>query len=244
MPPAPGDYGRAFADVYDRWYPADGGVAAHRLAALAGAGPVLELGVGTGRVALPLAAAGVPVWGIDASTEMLAVLAAKDQRGSVVALEADMAELRLPPGAPQFALVFAAFNTFFLLPTHDTQRRCLQRCREVLQPAGRLVLELYSPAPAAPGHDRWHDEQRAADGTTVLIEYERAPRDPRLLVGRTTEEGGGEHRPWALRPLPVAELDALASEAGFELEHRWGDWSGGRWFEHLGTHVSVWRASR
>jgi SAM-dependent methyltransferase len=247
--PSSDTYGEAFAEVYDRWYPADGEVpaAVRRLRELSDGGPVLELGVGTGRIALPLAATGVPVWGVDASEGMLARLAAKDPAVKdpaakdpacgVTAVLGDMATLALPPGAPAFGLAFAAFNTFYLLASEDAQRSCLRRCHELLVPGGRLALELYSPAPAAPGHDRWADVVVAADGTRHNRSYHRSPHDPRLLVGRTGA------RPWALRPLPVPELDELAASSGFRLEARWQDWTGRPYFAHRARHVSVWRAA-
>ena len=222
--------------MYDRWYPADGQVPAvvARLRDLAGGGPVLELGIGTGRLALPLAQRGVPVWGIDASPDMLRQLATKSSTTITMVL-GDMAALRLPAGAPEFSLVFAAFNTFFLLISERAQRACLKRCRELLAAHGRLALELYSPAPTAPGHRRWRDQTTLADGTRRSRTYERSPYDDRLLIGHTGD------RPWALRPLPIDELDAMAADAGFTLESRWQNWQGEHYFAHRSQHVSIWQ---
>src|SRR5438132_461197 len=90
-----GSYGRSFADVYDAWYSdvSDVEATVERIASLAGAGRVLELGVGTGRLALPLAHAGVAITGIDASIEMLDALRTKDGTDRALVALGDMAEL-------------------------------------------------------------------------------------------------------------------------------------------------------
>ena len=136
----PGTYGASFADVYDDWYgtisDVDATVAA--LSRLAGRGLVVELGVGTGRIALPLAADGATVIGIDASPDMLARLRAKPHADRVCVTVADMAELPLAAG--RAGLVFAAFNTFFNLPDAAAQRRALTEVARVLAPGGRFVV--------------------------------------------------------------------------------------------------------
>ena len=118
-------YGEGFADVYDDWYAGVSDVAATTagLAALAGAGPVLELGVGTGRLAVPLAATGLHVHGVDTSQAMLERLTARldamSPRPEVTGVLGDMVD-GLPPGP--FTLVFVAYNTFFSLLTEERQR--------------------------------------------------------------------------------------------------------------------------
>src|SRR5262245_26887025 len=227
--PPPDGYGSAFADVYDDWYPADGGVpvVSERLAELANGGPVLELGVGTGRLAVPLAARGVAVWGLDNSLAMLDRLAAKDEHHLVHAVHGEMAVIPLPDDAPVFSLVFAAFNSFFLLTSEAAQQACLRRCHDVLADGGRLVLELYSPAPAGPGHTTWTDTTVVAGGRQLRRTYERAAHDEAVLVGQT------EGRPWTLRPITLGRIDALADAAGFGLENRWGNWLGAPFFAAL-----------
>src|SRR4051794_9539437 len=115
--PRPEEYGELYADVYDEWYPGadstDDAVAA--LTELAGGGPVLELGAGTGRLSIPLAQRVPEVWALDNSPRMLARLRAKPGSSAIRIVEADMARFDLPSDAPSFALAFAAFNTLFLL---------------------------------------------------------------------------------------------------------------------------------
>ena len=117
-------YGDAFADVYDDWYAGitDVGVTVRTIAALAGSGgTVLELGTGTGRLAVPLADAGLAVTGIDTSTAMLDRLAARDPGERVTVVVGDMVD-DLPAGP--FDLAFVAYNTIFNLLTEQRQRAC------------------------------------------------------------------------------------------------------------------------
>ena len=146
-------YGESFADVYDDWYAdvSDVDATVATIARLAGDGPVLELGVGTGRLAIPLAAAGVRVVGVDASPSMLRLLADKPGADAVTVVLADMAHLAEGPGAEEIAaagpytVAFAAFNTFFNLATPDDQRRCLEGVFDLLVPGGVLVIEGFVP---------------------------------------------------------------------------------------------------
>src|SRR5262245_86190 len=145
----PSTYGERFADVYDDWYGDVSDVAAtvDRVAALAGSGPVLELGAGSGRLAVPLADRGLDVWALDASPAMLDRLRAKPGGDRVRTVVGDMAEADLGPGAPRFALVLCAFNTLFNLTDGDAQRRCLARTADLLAPGGQLVVEAFVPPP-------------------------------------------------------------------------------------------------
>ena len=126
----PPSYGEAMADVYDEWYAdlTDVGATVAAIARLAAGGRVLELGIGTGRLAIPLAEAGLDVSGIDVSPAMVARLRAKPGGDRVAVVVGDMARAEdLPPGP--FAVVFVAFNTFFGLITAEDQARVLRRRR-------------------------------------------------------------------------------------------------------------------
>ncbi len=228
----PATYGDGMADVYDEWYATrgdiDGAVAA--LAALAsagGPGPVLELGVGSGRLALPLTASGVDVWGIDASAAMVARLRAKPGGDRVPVAVGDMADLDLSsvPGgnATRFSLVFAADNTFFNLTTADAQARCLERVRAVLAPQGRLVIEAFVPAADAPGS--------SVDARTVAVDHvvltvTTHDAASQTVAGQHIElrESGVRLHPWSIRYMAPDELDRMASAAGLRLVERWSDW--------------------
>ncbi len=118
----PETYGERVADVYDQWYkPVDTAAEVALLTELAAGGRALELGIGTGRVAVPLAAAGVEVHGIDASPAMVAQMRAKPGGDAIPVTIGDMADVAVDG---EFALVFVVFNTFFQLYSQESQLRC------------------------------------------------------------------------------------------------------------------------
>jgi SAM-dependent methyltransferase len=146
----PASYGDAMADVYDEWYAElpQLDAAIECLAGLAEGGTVLELGVGTGRLALPLAARGVRVVGVDASAAMIERLRAKPGSDAVEAVVGDMAASS--PAGP-FTLAFAAVNTFFGLDTEHAQAECFASVAARLSSGGRLAIEAFVPD-AGDGH--------------------------------------------------------------------------------------------
>jgi SAM-dependent methyltransferase len=234
-------YGDRFADVYDEWYddPAATEETVRALVARAGAGAsVLELGVGTGRLALPLAAAGLAVTGLDASQAMLDRLAAKPGGAAVTTVVGDMAG-PLPDGP--FDLVVIARNTFFNLTTEAAQRACLAEVARVLAPTGRLLVEAFVPT----------DE----DGPTSSVEVRSITADRVLLFVDRHDPASGEAwssfvdispagitlRPCHVRYLRPAALDALAASAGLVLDDRTEDWSGANFDDDSPHHVSSYR---
>ncbi|MDH3754579.1 MAG: class I SAM-dependent methyltransferase [Acidimicrobiia bacterium] len=236
-------YGEAFADVYDRWYDGvsdiDGTVAT--IGRLANGRPVLELGVGTGRLALPLAAEGVPVSGIDASPSMIERLRAKPGGADIHVVVGDMAVLD-DIEVSSYAVVFAAFNTFFNLPTEATQAACLARVHDVLVPDGRLAIEAFlpSPEPAAP---EGRLEVRGVEIDRVLLTATWRDPHTNIVAGQHLElsADGIRLRPWLLRYSTPDSLDALASRAGFDLESRHAGWRGEPFDPDGGRHVSIYR---
>ena len=243
----PHSYGDAFADVYDDWYPPppDTDDAVALLAALAGDGPVLELGAGTGRLAIPLAATGLEVWGVDASAAMLERLRAKPGGDRVVAVLGDMASLDLSVASrpvPAFRLAFAALNTFFNLDTAAAQARCLARVRSVLAPGGRFVLEAFVPA-ADPAADTVVARAQVQSATTVLTVTNPAPME-QVVVGRHVEMApdGVRERAWRLR---YAAPDRARRDGGRRrppAHARWGGWHREPFDGSSAMHVSVYEA--
>jgi SAM-dependent methyltransferase len=247
--PGPGQYGASFADVYDDWYaepsPSTTTQTVATLAALAGAGPVLELGVGTGRLAVPLAARGLGVWGIDSSPEMLAVLATKPGAEAVNVQCRNMAA-ELPAGP--FALVFIAFNTFFNLLTSADQQACFRHVSEVLSPNGLFAVETFVA-------DDPTDGDATAIGEPLRVDVKaESPTGAVLMVTATHgQRVDGEHievrygqpirrRPWSIRWSTLAQLDAMANATGLVVRNRWATWQGER-FEATSTgHVTVYGA--
>jgi len=248
----PSSYGDGMADVYDEWYATrgdvDGAVAAlGALASAAEAGPVLELGIGSGRLALPLAASGIQVWGIDASAAMVARLRVKPGGADLPIAIGDMAELDLSsvPGGDEarFSLVFAADNTFFNLTTADAQARCLSRAHAVLVPSGRLVLEAFVPATDAPASSI---DARMVALDHVVLTVTQHDRAAQTVAGQHIElrESGVRLHPWSIRYAAPDELDALASAAGFSLDDRWSDWRRTPFTADDNTHVSIYQRTK
>ena len=257
----PSTYGDAFADVYDDWYGdlADTEATVACVAELAdgatpGDGPplVLELGIGTGRLALPLAEAGCDVRGIDASSAMVDRLRAKPG-GDLPVVIGDLADVVVPPGrgteggATAVSVVLCASNVVFNLADEAAQRRCLSGVARVLGPSGRLVVEAFVPPDEVDGDDG--SEVRVRSLTTDAVVLTAARRDARAqtIEGsfvELSEADGVRLRPWRLHYLHPHQLDELAAAAGLVLEHRWSDWSRHPFGPDADAHVSVYRPDR
>jgi len=241
----PNSYGDAFADVYDRWYGELPGAedTVRTALRLADGGPVLELACGTGRLCLPLAAAGTEVHGLDASEAMLDRLHAKaaGPGATVTTHLADMRTFTLA-GAPPFALVFVAFNSLFNLPSEDAQADCFLAVAAHLRPGGRFAVECIVPGDPPPAvHDALELHTLAAD--RVVLRVSRQDPADQTIAGQHVEitEAGIRLRPWLLRYSTVAELDAMAATAGFVVEDRWADWAGSTFDADAMGHVTVYR---
>lgn len=215
-------YGDAFADVYDDWYREVTDIAAtvDTVAGLIRAGAaVLELGVGTGRLAVPLAAAGYCVTGIDTSTGMLARLADNDPTGSVSAVTGDMVD-DVPAGP--FDLILVAYNTLFGLLTAQRQIDCFKAVAERLTAGGVFFVEAFVPVP----HSGSQVSVRSVTADRVVLSTSIHRADVQMAEGQyveLTERGGVRLRPWAIRWSTVDELDTMADLAGLRVRDRWGD---------------------
>jgi len=235
----PAAYGDAFADVYDDWYAdvsdTDGTV--DLVARLAAGGSVLELGVGTGRIALRLAARGVPVHGIDASQRMLDRLRAKPGADSVTVSLGDFADVAVDG---QFAVVLATYNTFFSLPTEADQRRCLGNTAGRLRPGGVVVIEGFLPDPDAPAA---HVAPKIVEADRVVLHVTTLDHEAQTLRGQhiTLSAAGMEIRPSFLRWATPPQLDEMAAAAGLALQDRWGGWRRERFGPDSARHVSIYR---
>ncbi len=236
-------YGDGFADVYDEWYAdvTDVEATVARLVELAGPnGRVLELGVGTGRLAVPMSAAGLRVVGIDSSEAMLAKLAERDSARRVDTVLGDMLD-GLPDGPYDAALV--AYNTIFNLTGDGEQQRVFQQVAERLSPNGVFVVEAFVP-------DFQHDDgssevgvrSMAVDHVVLSVSVNRP--EAQLAEGQFvqfTEAGGVRLRPWSIRWATPAQLDEMAALAGLSLDQRTCDMAGGPFTHDSTEHVSVYR---
>jgi SAM-dependent methyltransferase len=237
----PTTYGERIATVYDVLYPPgpDTEDAAELLAKLAGGGRALELGIGTGRLALPLSGRGVDVHGIDVSEAMAAELQRKPGGDRIPVTIGDFTDV---PAEGTFELIFVAFNTFFVLMTQERQVRCFQAVADHLAPDGAFVIEAFVPDPA-----RFDRGQRTA--TTLLsgdwLILESAVHDAVAQRVRSVHTliSAQETRlyPVELRYAWPSELDLMAQLAGLRLEYRWAGWRREEFTDSSPKHVSVYR---
>jgi SAM-dependent methyltransferase len=232
-------YGDGFADVYDDWYSDVTDVAAtvqQMVVAAGDGGRVLELGVGTGRLAAPMAAAGLRVTGIDSSQAMLDRIPTGSE---VTSICGDMVD-DLPSGPYDACLV--AYNTIFNVLDEAQQQRCFTEVAARLALRGRFVVEAIVPDLDAPAGGDVSVRSMASDKVVLSVSDHR-PEEQRTSgqFVEFTEAGGVRLRPWAIRWATTEQLDAMAAAAGFELEQRFADMAGAEFDDLADHHVSVYR---
>jgi SAM-dependent methyltransferase len=239
-------YGEVFADVYDDWYAevTDGDACTAFLDELAGEaeGMVVELGVGTGRLAHPFAARGRAVLGVDVSAVMLDRLVANAPGGGdggVTPVLADMAAL---PLRGPFPLAFVSFSTFFNLVSVEAQAACLAEVARVLAPDGRFVVEAFVPRDDLDERRDWVSV-RTVERDRLVLHASRVDLDAQTVSAQHVEitEAGIRLRPLFIRYLFPDQLDALAAAAGLVLDARHGGWRREPFDDGCGVHVSVYR---
>lgn len=209
-----------------------------RLVELVGGGPVLELGVGTGRIALPLAGRGLEVHGIDASPAMLERLRAKPGADRVHTHLGDMGEVAVDG---EFPLVFIAVNTIFMLASQDQQVGCFRAVARRLAPGGRFVVEAQVPDRALYATRQDVRAQRVEADSVVLVARRFDPVTQRMDSQQVQfGEGGVRLVPGVLRYAWPAELDLMARLAGLRLAQRWGGWLREPFTATSNLHVSVY----
>ena len=233
-------YGERWADTYDEQHGGlDPAAAVEFLAGLARGGRVLELAIGTGRVALPLAARGITVEGVDASPAMVQKLRAKPGGESMPVTIGDMAEV---PVSGPFDLVYVVFNSLFGLLSQERQAECFRNVAGVLGPGGVFVIECF-----VPNLSRFDRDQRMSardvseDSATFELSRHDAERQRITIQLVTLDEHGIHMRPIAIRYSWPSELDLMAGLAGLRLAERHSDWSRGQFDSASRSHVSVYR---
>ena len=209
-----------------------------RLAELAGDGPVLELGVGTGRVAVPLAARGIAVHGIDASEQMLKQLRVKPGGDRVTASIADFSDFDL---GTTFSLVYAATGTFFELPTQQAQLDCFQSVARALAPGGHFVIDGLIPDVVT--GEQTTKVRETLDGRPMLHLREWRSAVQRLVSQYVVfGPNGTEVVRVEFRYAWPGELDLMAQLAGLRLVERTAGWRGRPFGPGSKQHVSVYGA--
>jgi SAM-dependent methyltransferase len=231
---AAASYDERSAAMYD---PAVVGPVVDVLAGLAGDGAALELGIGTGRIALPLAERDVRVAGIDSSEAMVSRLRAKPGAERIEVVIGDFADTRV---GGEFSLAYLVFNTIFNLVTQDAQVACFENAAAHLRPGGRFVIETGVP-----------QLQQLPLGQTVLpfrADPEGVSFDVYDVVTQRFSsqhyylvDGRVEAFPVEFRYAWPAELDLMGRLAGLALEDRWAGWRQEPFTNLSRGHVSVYR---
>jgi len=226
-------YDESAADMFD---PAKVGPVVEFLAELASDGSALELGIGTGRIALPLAQRGIRVHGIDLSEAMVAQLRAKPGADKIDVTIGDFATTTVER---RFSVAYLVFNTIMNLTSQDEQVACFQNVAAHLQPGGCFVIEVGIP-----------DLQRLPPGETVQAftvtptrlgfdEYDVAAQGM-ISHHYWIEDGKLEVFSAPFRYVWPGELDLMARLAGMSLRERWSDWNREPFTSDSRQHVSVW----
>jgi SAM-dependent methyltransferase len=199
-------------------------------------GPVVELGVGTGRIAVPIAAEGIRVVGVDSSAGMLEVCRERTESAGVADLvELRLGDLRSPPISERVELVICPFRSYLHLRTDEERLDALRAARELLIPGGRLVFDVFAPGA---------DDIAETDGRWLEREpeiFERADWDTDTRTLTLSVRGPTGEATMALGWLSADEWRALLERAGFEVEALYG------WFDRRpfrGGEDIVWVAQR
>ncbi len=232
-------FGEDVAEIYDDSSRGDEEATVVFLEQLARGGPALELAIGTGRIALPLAARGVHVDGIDVSPAMVAKLRAKPGGSQIAVTIGDFADV---PVSGAFQLIFVVFNTLFNLLTQDDQVRCFENVAAHLTDDGVFVVEAFVPTYLT----RLRDDQYV-DAESIEV------REVRLDVGRhdpvaqrldeshvVLSSAGVRLYPIVTRYAWPSELDLMARIAGLRLKNRWSGWEHEPFTATSRRHVSVY----
>ncbi|MCI9886981.1 class I SAM-dependent methyltransferase [Micrococcales bacterium 31B] len=212
------------------------------LARLAAGGRAVEFAIGTGRVAIPLAGAGVEVHGIELSTAMIERLREKVGPERLPVVAGDMATASAGEG---FSLTYLVFNTIANLLSQDEQVECFRNAARHLAPGGCFVIELWVPQLRALAPGRGGTVEVSEPGYLLVDTVDTLRQhlvshhvrfDPNVTGSREASIARTPHR-----YIWPSELDLMARLAGFTLESRWADWSGAEFTGESASHVSVYR---
>ncbi len=231
-------YGERIAAIYDQWYSEYDPAAIQVLAQLAGDGAALELGIGTGRIAIPLSNTGVHVKGLDASTSMIARLQAKPGGDKIQVRMGNFADVAVEG---HFSLIYVVFNTFYSLLTQQEQIRCFQNVASHLTAEGVFLIEAFVP-----------DLKRFTAGqamrvcrigvSEVQIDVSEIEQDKQLISGSHVllSDQGTRLYPVKIRYVWPTEMDLMAQLSGLQLKERWSDWDRKVFTAGSTKHISIY----
>lgn len=209
----------------------------------AAGGPVLELGIGTGRIALPLAERGLRVDGIDISPQMVERLRTRPGGSDLSVTLGNFSDAEVFGGVSEtYRLIYVVFNTFFNLLTQDDQVRCFENVASRLTPDGMFVIEAYSPAFLYRLPNNQYVETEGIEVDKVRLDLLRHNGAEQMIEeNHVTLSGAGTHfNPVVQRYAWPAELDLMARITGLRLKERWGGFRGGPFTSSSENCVSVY----
>lgn len=235
----PDTFGALYAESYDaRNDPGTTAQSVALISELAGKGRILELAIGTGRMALPLLARGHDVTGVEGSSDMVAQMRAKPGGAAIPVVIGDMADV---PVDGLFDHIFLVFNTIFNLTTQSAQVRLFANVARHLGPGATFLVETFVPDFSAYSENQ-RMKTRAMDMDSLM--FEAVQHDPLAQVLRYQRVRiAGEKvtlSPLVLRYIWPAEMDLMAALAGLTLQNRWGDWHRGPFNAASRMHVSLY----
>jgi SAM-dependent methyltransferase len=209
------------------------------LAQLAGPGPALELGIGTGRIALPLAARGIRVDGIDLSPAMVGQLRARPGGDRLSVTIGDLADVPVPG---TYRLIYVVFNTLFNLLTQEDQVRCFENVAAHLADDGSFVVEAFVPTFLYQLRNHQYVDTEAVEVDEVRLDLLRHDPATQMIEEShvSLSRAGVRLNPVVQRYAWPSELDLMARIAGLRLKSRWDGWNGEPFDSNSSVHVSVY----
>lgn len=231
-------YGELIADVYDDWYGDVDPQMLEMLTRLAGGGRALELGIGTGRVALPLAHSGVKMYGIDSSPAMLQKLRAKPGSEQIQIHQGSFVNI---PFEEKFDLIFVVFSTFYGLLTQEEQIHCFQSVADHLESKGLFAIEAF-----VPDLTRYQGGQsvRAAHLESQQSRLVASMLDPvnQIITSQfiVLDKSKTDVKPVKIRYVWPSELDLMSRLAGLKSVYHWNDWGQSPFSSSSIKHIAIY----
>lgn len=231
-------YGERVAHTYDDWYTTVDDGAIDLLSELAGDGPALELGIGTGRIALPLSGRNVKVSGIDASQLMVDKLKSKESSEVIKLYMGSFADVEVDG---QFQLIYIVFNTFFALLSQEEQVRCFRNVASHLTSTGCFLIEAFVPDLNRFNGGQVNWATKVEDEVVELDVGQHDAVNQRVTSQKVVlKDQSVKLYPVQIRYVWPAELDLMAQLAGLRLRDRWGSWQRTPFDSTSGKHISVY----
>lgn len=235
-------YGDKMADTYDELYPPPSSTQIDFLQSESKEGPVLELGIGTGRVAIPLSQKGLEVHGIEISPRMIEKLKAKPGADKISVTLGSFVDIKTPP---KFSLIFATFNTFFGFVTREDQLKAFKSISNALIPGGKFIMEAIIPNVASFNNGQ-SLSVKSVSQDEVVLRASKLDSTTQTLIEQKIKitEAGIKLIPTELRYAFPSELDLMAESADLSLSDRFGWWDKREFKKGASSYISVYLKSK